>query len=89
MSGLIPPLPQYAFMAWCLVKKYRVTLPLRYLYFVSLCSFLKPRITSCRVDLNIPLRTLLSNTSNSVIAVNKYILIIYTYLYYFLRFPYL
>jgi uncharacterized membrane protein len=23
MSGAIPPLPQYAFMAWCLVKKYR------------------------------------------------------------------
>jgi hypothetical protein len=21
MSGAIPPLPQYAFMAWCLVKK--------------------------------------------------------------------
>jgi len=24
MSGAIPPLPQYAFMAWCSVKKYLV-----------------------------------------------------------------
>jgi len=23
MSGAIPPLSQYAFMAWCLVKKHR------------------------------------------------------------------
>jgi hypothetical protein len=23
MSGAIPPLPQYAFMAWCVVKKHR------------------------------------------------------------------
>jgi hypothetical protein len=23
MRGAIPPLPQYAFMAWCLVKKHR------------------------------------------------------------------
>jgi hypothetical protein len=23
MSGAIPPLPQYAFLAWCLVKKHR------------------------------------------------------------------
>jgi hypothetical protein len=23
MSGAIHPLPQYAFMAWCLVKKHR------------------------------------------------------------------
>jgi hypothetical protein len=33
MSGAIPPLPQYAFMAWCLVKKHKdnftFTLPLR------------------------------------------------------------
>jgi hypothetical protein len=28
MSGAIHPLPQYAFMAWCLVKKHRITLPL-------------------------------------------------------------
>jgi hypothetical protein len=23
MSGAIPPLPKYVFMAWCLVKKHR------------------------------------------------------------------
>jgi hypothetical protein len=29
MSGAIPPLPQYAFMAWCLVKTSTgITLPL-------------------------------------------------------------
>jgi hypothetical protein len=28
MSGAIPPLPQYAFMAWCSVKSTRTTLPL-------------------------------------------------------------
>jgi hypothetical protein len=33
MSGAIPPLPQYAFMAWCLVKSTGTTLPL--LYFIS------------------------------------------------------
>jgi hypothetical protein len=27
MSGVIPPLPQYAFMAWCLVKSTGTTLP--------------------------------------------------------------
>jgi hypothetical protein len=34
MSGAIPPLPQYAFMAWCLVKhrnSFTFTLPLPYL----------------------------------------------------------
>jgi len=29
MSGAIPPLPQYAFMAWCLVKAQGTTLPLQ------------------------------------------------------------
>jgi hypothetical protein len=36
MSGAIPPLPQYAFMAWCLVKKRRstgTTLPYYYYYY--------------------------------------------------------
>jgi hypothetical protein len=28
MSGAIPPLLQYAFMAWCLVEKQGLTLPL-------------------------------------------------------------
>jgi hypothetical protein len=28
MRGAIPPLPQYAFMAWCLVKSTGTTLPL-------------------------------------------------------------
>jgi hypothetical protein len=28
MSGAIHPLPQYAFMAWCLVKSTGTTLPL-------------------------------------------------------------
>jgi len=30
MSGAIPPLPQYAFMAWCLVKSTGTTLPFIY-----------------------------------------------------------
>jgi hypothetical protein len=30
MSGAIPPLPQYAFMAWCSVKRIKGTLPLLY-----------------------------------------------------------
>jgi hypothetical protein len=29
MSGAIHPLPQYAFMAWCLVKSTGTTLPYR------------------------------------------------------------
>jgi hypothetical protein len=28
MRGAIPPLPQYVFMAWCLVKHRETTLPL-------------------------------------------------------------
>jgi hypothetical protein len=34
MSGAIHPLPQYAFMAWCLVKKCRDTF---YLTFIVIC----------------------------------------------------
>jgi hypothetical protein len=30
MSGVIHPLPQYAFMAWCSVKRTGITLPLTY-----------------------------------------------------------
>jgi len=33
MSGVIPPLPQYAFVAWCLVKKHLDDLPF--------CKFLR------------------------------------------------
>jgi hypothetical protein len=33
MSGAIPPLPQYAFMAWCLVKSTGTSLPLPYLIY--------------------------------------------------------
>jgi len=36
MSEAIHPLPQYAFMAWCLVKSTETTLPL--LYFLLLFS---------------------------------------------------
>jgi hypothetical protein len=34
MSGAIHPLPQYAFMAWCLVKSTGTTLPLPYCYVI-------------------------------------------------------
>jgi hypothetical protein len=32
MSGAIPPLPQYAFMAWCLVKSTGATLPFTFYF---------------------------------------------------------
>jgi hypothetical protein len=32
MSGAIPPLPQYAFMAWCsVIKSTRITLPFTFI----------------------------------------------------------
>jgi hypothetical protein len=37
MRGAIPPLPQYAFMAWCSVKSTGTTLPLPLLF--HLCVF--------------------------------------------------
>jgi hypothetical protein len=42
MSGAIPPLPQYAFMAWCSVKSIGTTLPLPSLdYTMKFATFLK------------------------------------------------
>jgi hypothetical protein len=49
MSGAIPPLPQYAFMAWCSVKA-QVQLYL-YLYIRKLCW--KIIIWNCRNTLNV------------------------------------
>jgi hypothetical protein len=39
MRGAIPPIPQYAFMAWCSVKKTTgITLPLLYTVAEDTCS---------------------------------------------------
>jgi hypothetical protein len=42
MSGAIPPLPQYAFMAWCSVKKEAQGQLYLYLYLLY-CFNCKPR----------------------------------------------
>jgi hypothetical protein len=44
MNGAIPPLPQYAFMAWCSVKaqgQLYLTLPLTYLQLTVNIRFLE------------------------------------------------
>jgi len=44
MSGAIHPLPQYAFMAWCLVKKHRndfTFLPTAFILLLTLWSLIR------------------------------------------------
>jgi hypothetical protein len=73
MSKAIPPLPQYAFMAWCLVKaqghlylypshRPRFDNPEYKLWSSSLCSFFQAPATSSLLGPHILLSALFSNT---------------------------
>jgi len=45
MSVAIPPLPQYAFMAWCLVKKHRNNFTFTFPFTNHIDYMLIPRVS--------------------------------------------